>query len=43
MSNVEVIFLIFGYVLAVISIILYMKLYGYLQVSLQDTVHLVSK
>ena len=42
MSNFKVRLLIFGYVLTAIGAILYIKLYGYLQVSLQDMVHLVS-
>ena len=33
-SNIKVKILIFGYVLAVIGIVFYIKLYGYLQVSL---------
>ena len=34
--------LFFGHVAAVISTIIYIKLYGYLQVSLQDMVQLIS-
>ena len=42
MSNFKVRFLIFGHMVAVTGTILYIKLYGYLQVSLQDMVQLVS-
>ena len=42
LRSTEVRTLIFGYVVASTSTVLYIKLYGYLQVLLQITVHLIS-